>query len=149
MTATTQAPSPVSDERPGLIEAKPVRHPWRWVAIGVLAVLALTAGACGGDPEPVLTAQEAQGKALARDKGCTACHTATGSKSEGPTWKGLAGSTVTLADGTTVVADDAYLARSIKEPKAQIVQGYRTAMPTTPMSDADIAAVTAYIKTLK
>ena len=41
MTATATAPAPVSDERPGLIKAKPVRHPWRWVAIGVLAVLAL------------------------------------------------------------------------------------------------------------
>ncbi len=29
-----------TDERPGLIKATPVRHPWRWVAIGVLAVLA-------------------------------------------------------------------------------------------------------------
>ena len=39
MTTTTQPPAPVSEERPGLIEAKPVRHPWRWVAIAVLAVL--------------------------------------------------------------------------------------------------------------
>jgi polar amino acid transport system permease protein len=41
VTTTTQPPAPVSEERPGLIEAKPVRHPWRWVAIAVLAVLAL------------------------------------------------------------------------------------------------------------
>ena len=27
-------------DRPGLIEARPVRHPWRWVAIAVIAVLA-------------------------------------------------------------------------------------------------------------
>ena len=27
-------------KRPGLIEARPVRHPWRWVAIAVIAVLA-------------------------------------------------------------------------------------------------------------
>jgi cytochrome c oxidase subunit II len=113
-----------------------------------LAAASLVAGACGGDPEPVLGAQAAQGKQLARDKACTACHTATGGKSEGPTWKGLAGSNVRLADGSTVVADDAYLARSIKEPRAQIVQGYKTAMPTTPMTDAEIAAVTAYIKAL-
>jgi polar amino acid transport system permease protein len=26
-------------DRPGLIEARPVRHPWRWVAIGVIAIL--------------------------------------------------------------------------------------------------------------
>jgi polar amino acid transport system permease protein len=41
MTTTAPAPSPVAEERPGLIEARPVRHPWRWVAIAVLAVLAL------------------------------------------------------------------------------------------------------------
>jgi polar amino acid transport system permease protein len=35
------APAPeVSEDRPGVIKAAPVRHPWRWVAIGVIAVLA-------------------------------------------------------------------------------------------------------------
>ena len=33
MTSTTQ-------DRPGRIEARPVRHPWRWVAMVVIAVLA-------------------------------------------------------------------------------------------------------------
>jgi polar amino acid transport system permease protein len=41
VTATLPAPAPVSDDRPGLIQAVPVRHPWRWVAIAVIAVLAL------------------------------------------------------------------------------------------------------------
>ena len=40
MTSTVSAPASVSDDRPGLIRAKPVRHPGRWVAIAVLAVLA-------------------------------------------------------------------------------------------------------------
>jgi polar amino acid transport system permease protein len=34
----------VAPDRPGLIQAKPVRHPWRWVAIAVIAVLALMLG---------------------------------------------------------------------------------------------------------
>jgi polar amino acid transport system permease protein len=40
---TTAAPTapPVAPDRPGLIQARPVRHPWRWVAIAVIAVLAL------------------------------------------------------------------------------------------------------------
>jgi polar amino acid transport system permease protein len=40
---TTAAPTAphVAPDRPGLIQAKPVRHPWRWVAIAVIAVLAL------------------------------------------------------------------------------------------------------------
>src|SRR5215210_245100 len=41
MTTTTQARPAVSDDRPGLIKATPVRHPWRWVAIAVIVVLAL------------------------------------------------------------------------------------------------------------
>lgn len=43
MTVTAERPAQVGgeDERPGLIKATPVRHPWRWLAIGVLAVLAL------------------------------------------------------------------------------------------------------------
>ncbi len=41
MTTTAPAPRAVSDDRPGLIEARPVRHPWRWVAIAIIAVLAL------------------------------------------------------------------------------------------------------------
>jgi polar amino acid transport system permease protein len=43
---TTAAPTapPVAPDRPGLIQAKPVRHPWRWVAIAVIAVLALMLG---------------------------------------------------------------------------------------------------------
>jgi polar amino acid transport system permease protein len=39
MTSTLSAPTPVSDDRPGRIEATPVRHPWRWVVIAVIAVL--------------------------------------------------------------------------------------------------------------
>jgi polar amino acid transport system permease protein len=38
---TAPAKAPVGQDRPGLIEARPVRHPWRWVAIAVLVVLAL------------------------------------------------------------------------------------------------------------
>ena len=31
--------SSVTEERPGPIKARPVRHPWRWVAVAVIAVL--------------------------------------------------------------------------------------------------------------
>ena len=41
MTATMTEPPAVGEERPGPIHAKPVRHPWRWVTIAVIAVLAL------------------------------------------------------------------------------------------------------------
>jgi polar amino acid transport system permease protein len=32
--------TPTTTDRPGLIGARPVRHPWRWVAIAVIALLA-------------------------------------------------------------------------------------------------------------
>jgi cytochrome c oxidase subunit 2 len=113
------------------------------------AALALAGCGGGGDPGPVLTGEAAHGRQVAKDRGCTSCHTADGNRSEGPTWKGVAGSTVRLADGTAVVADDAYLARSIKEPRAQIVQGYKATMPVpTGITDAEVAALTAYIKAL-
>jgi cytochrome c2 len=57
--------------------------------------------------------------------GCQGCHTLDGSKSSGPTFKGLAGSKVQLANGQTVTADDAYLLESILDPDKQIVKGYQ------------------------
>ena len=36
---TTTAPTETADDQPGLIHAKPVRHPWRWVAIAAIVVL--------------------------------------------------------------------------------------------------------------
>ena len=82
-------------------------------------------------------------------KGCISCHTASGNQSEGPTWKGIYAQPVALADGTTVTVDDAYLKRSITDPSAQIVAGFNSKMPTVAMTDAEIAAMTAYIKALK
>ena len=38
---TTPDPAGRPDERPGTIDAVEVRHPWRWVAVAVIAVLAL------------------------------------------------------------------------------------------------------------
>ena len=37
---STPLPEATADARPGRIDAKPVRHPWRWVALAVIAVLA-------------------------------------------------------------------------------------------------------------
>jgi len=31
--------TPTTDDRPGLIEARPVRHPGRWIALAVIIVL--------------------------------------------------------------------------------------------------------------
>ena len=39
---------------------------------------------------------------LAVELGCASCHSVDGTRREGPTWQGLAGSDVTLDDGTVV-----------------------------------------------
>ncbi|MDX1475954.1 MAG: cytochrome c, partial [Reinekea sp.] len=94
---------------------------------------------------------ELRGEALVAVNGCAACHSIDGSQSPlGPTWLGLAGSQVTLADGTVVTADDEFLIESIKSPQATIVAGFENQlMPTFGFTDEQIADIVAYIKTLR
>lgn len=116
------------------------------VGVGTAALLV----ACGGgsDAEPVLSAAAQQGKALAVSKGCSSCHVFYGRDAAGPTWKGLYGSTVTLTDDSKVVADEAYLTRSIKDPWSQKVKGFGTTMPRNSLSDDEVAEIVGYIKEL-
>ena len=65
-----------------------------------------------------------QGKTLATTFGCVACHSADGSRSVGPTWRGLYGAQVQLESGQTVQADDAYLTNKIRNPDQVTVAGY-------------------------
>ena len=79
--------------------------------------------------------------------GCQACHA---QEQMAPSLLGLAGSTVTLQDGKTVTADDAYLRESIVDPNAKVVAGYPPRMPSyrDQLSDAQIDQIIAYIKSL-
>ena len=93
---------------------------------------------------------EGQGKLLTIKNGCIGCHSIDGAKMTGPTWFGLYGSTVPLADGKTVVADDAYISESILNPKAKEVAGFApSVMPPFALSEKEISSITAYLKTLK
>ncbi len=89
-----------------------------------------------------------RGQQLFTQRACDSCHTVDGSPGLGPTLKGLFGSTVELADGSKRVADDAYLAESIREPDDVIVKGYEKTMPEEPITDEDVRALVDYIKTL-
>jgi cytochrome c oxidase subunit II len=102
----------------------------------------------GGAPATPADTPLAKGKALAQSKGCVACHSADGSPGVGPTWKGLFGKSRPLADGSSVTADEAYLKRSIREPQAQLTQGFPPIMPTTPINDDELAALVSYIESL-
>ncbi len=83
---------------------------------------------------------------------CKACHSTDGKAGIGPTWKGVFGHQVELADGTTVTADEAYLHESIVNPSAKIVKGFQNIMPPTykdTLTDQQISDLIAYIETLK
>ena len=100
-------------------------------------------GSDGGDGSAV-----ERGQALARTRGCAACHGADGEGGIGPAWTALVGSTVTLEDGSSVTADEAYVVESIVDPTAKVVDGFSVAMPKTNLSDAEVADLVAYISSL-
>lgn len=55
---------------------------------------------------------------------------------------------IPLADGSTVVADEAYIVESIREPNAKVHEGFQPVMPAFNLSDDEIADVIAFIQTL-
>jgi cytochrome c2 len=110
----------------------------------------------GIGPVTVTAALLARGKTLYTSDGCSACHSLSGATGAGPSFKGLSGGTTTLSDGTMVVADDAYLERSIADPDAQIVKGYHAGLMAAAIASfdlvhktGDIRALVAFIKSQK
>jgi cytochrome c oxidase subunit 2 len=91
------------------------------------------------------------GQRLYRSQQCYTCHTVDGSTGTGPTWRGIAGHQVQLADGTSVLADDQYLRQSILEPNSQVVRGFNPVMPTYrgSLTEEQIRALIAYIQSLQ
>ncbi|MHA6645338.1 c-type cytochrome [Mesorhizobium sp. A623] len=97
-------------------------------------------------------AEIVRGEELAKDNGCTACHAPTKEKLVGPGWGGLYGSTVKFADGSSSVADDAYLTESILEADAKIVEGFEAgAMPSFAeiLGSDQVNDIVAYIRSLE
>lgn len=114
-----------------------------------VATTSIVLGACGGGgDQPDLSPLAAEGRDLVRANGCASCHGANGQGGVGPAFAGLYGSEVTLDDGSTVLADEAYLRESITDPRAKIVDGYGLPMPTNNLSDDEIDAIIAYIMAL-
>jgi cytochrome c oxidase subunit 2 len=91
----------------------------------------------------------ARGQRLYESSGCKACHSTDGSPLVGPTWMGLWDEAVELEDGSSVIADEAYIIESIREPNAKIVKGFAPGMPQFNLSDRQIADLIEFIKTLK
>ena len=115
-----------------------------------MAVLAL--GACGGSGSDGggggLSAAGERGQDISRRNGCASCHGTDGQGGIGPAWVDLYGAEVELDDGTTVIADEDYLARAISDPGAEKVKDATVAMPSNGLSDEEIADVIAYIRDL-
>lgn len=90
------------------------------------------------------------GARLSEEQGCLSCHSVDGSPLVGPTWLGLFGSDRQLEDGTSVVADEAYLRGAILEPQKEVVAEYPNIMPAAYsfLSDEELDAIVEYIKTL-
>ena len=104
-------------------------------------------------PVQATPALAARGKLLYTNDGCSGCHSLSGAPGAGPSFKGLAGGTSPLTTGKTVTADDAYLERSITDPDAQIVKGYRSGIMAPAIASLgleqrpdDIRALVAFIK---
>jgi len=107
-------------------------------------------------PVQATPALVARGKALFGADGCSGCHSLTGTAGAGPSFKGVAGSKVTLLTGQTITADDAYLQQSIASPDAQIVKGYRAGLMPAAIASYDLSgkldevrALVAFIKSQK
>ncbi|MBX3315181.1 MAG: c-type cytochrome [Actinobacteria bacterium] len=122
------------------------------LTVVALAVGAVACGSDGGGSDALpdgTSAAGTRGRALVLSSGCLGCHSVDGSKKAGPTWKGLAGSQVTLTDGRTVVADATYLSTAITSPKSEGPAGYPSIMPEYPgMSEQDVADIVAYLQEL-
>lgn len=88
-----------------------------------------------------------QGEALYAKFGCGACHSPQ-SQVRAPRLANLYGRDVALAGGGHAIANDAYLRKSILQPRDDIVAGYPAIMPSyaSLASASEIDALVAYIK---
>ncbi len=91
------------------------------------------------------------GALLYASRGCETCHSLDGSRLEGPSLKGVFNSSVKLAGGKTVLADENYVRESILQPQAKVVAGYEPIMPTFQglLREREINALVEFIKTQK
>ncbi|MDN5843161.1 MAG: c-type cytochrome [Alcaligenaceae bacterium] len=122
------------------------------VSMGGTPVVAMTAASSASPGASASEDPVALGAKLTQDLGCMACHAKDQKRVIGPGWGGLYGSQTTLADGSTVEVDDAYLIQAIRRPDAQIVAGYPPG--TMPSYDAllnehDMNAILAYLHSLQ
>ena len=91
----------------------------------------------------------AQGHELFIRYGCDGCHGGRGTV-RAPSLLGLYGSPVPLSDGTTAVADAAYIRDSILQPRKQVVASFEPVMPSFAgvVGEDDLVKLVAYVESL-
>jgi len=89
----------------------------------------------------------AQGRQVFLQYGCADCHEAN----RAPSLQGVFGSTVQLADGSTVVADESYVRESILNPSAKVVLGFQPIMPSFQgrLTEDEVLRLIDYVKSLQ
>jgi cytochrome c oxidase subunit 2 len=92
----------------------------------------------------------AAGQQMFESLGCASCHGANGEGGRGPALLGLFASNVTLNNGQTVKADEAYVRESILNPQAKIVNGFGPIMPSFQgqVNEEQLLQVVTYVKSL-
>jgi cytochrome c oxidase subunit 2 len=89
------------------------------------------------------------GERLFAVMGCNACHTGT-SQARGPNLYGLYNTRVRMNDGSTMIANEAYLREKILNPSLHVPAGYVPIMPTFQgqISEDALIDLVEYIKSL-
>jgi cytochrome c oxidase subunit 2 len=107
--------------------------------------------AAAADPPAVRQPDAANGEQVYQRLGCIACHSTDGTPKVGASMRGFAGTTVDLADGRSVLADDAYLRVAILDPARDLRANFPASMPAYEgqISDPDLADLIAYLHSLK
>jgi cytochrome c oxidase subunit 2 len=100
----------------------------------------------GGNPSD---SPAAAGAKLFQDLACISCHR-NDAQAQAPQLAGLFGHPVKLQNGTSVVADEAYIRESIVNPQAKIVAGFPPIMPTFQglVTEEQLLQLIAYIRSL-
>jgi len=89
------------------------------------------------------------GERLFASLSCNACHNGR-PDSRGPSLANVFGAKLTLANGSAVTADEAYLREAILNPSDHVTQGFAPIMPTYQgqISEDGVIALVEYIKNL-
>lgn len=97
--------------------------------------------------------EEENGHELLEKYGCLGCHSLDGAAKMGPTLLGIWGrreSIIRAGQEVEITVDEDYLRQAIREPKAELVKGFRSIMPSrSEISEGELTVMLQYLKGLK